>query len=130
MAIKNYGSGSKEHTNACLDNGHQDPSLHPIGLTMCDQSQYQVNMINWSTVYTSPMRRNLETTIHMFKNHLNKDNIKFVVLPILREIMLAKDDIADDVNSLMNEFTYGKYRQYGINFDFSLLLANGNPQLW
>ena len=110
MAIKNYGSNSKEHTNACLDNGHQDPSLHPIGLAMCDHSQYQVNMINWTIVYTSPMRRNLETTIHMFKNHPNKHNIKFIVLPLLRELMVAKDDIAVDVNSLIKEFTSKKYK--------------------
>ena len=46
------------------------------------------------------MRRNLETTIHMFKNHPNKQNIKFIVLPILRELFLAKDDIAIDPYSL------------------------------
>lgn len=50
------------------------------------------------------MRRNLETTIHMFKNHPNIANIKFIVLPILREILLAKDDIAVNVHSLIKEF--------------------------
>jgi hypothetical protein len=71
---------------------------------MCYHSQYQVNLINWKIVYTSPMRRNLETTIHMFKNHPNIANIKFIVLPILREILLAKDDIAVNVHSLIKEF--------------------------
>jgi len=67
-------------------------------------------MINWKTVYTSPMRRNLETTIHMFKNHHNKANIKFIVLPILTEILLAKDDIACDAYSLVKEFSSNKYQ--------------------
>ena len=63
----------------------------------------------------------------MFKNHPNKQNIKFIVLPLLRENMVAKDDIADDVNSLIQEFTDTKF---GINFDFSLLLVFKNPDLW
>ena len=87
-------------------------------------------MIDWKIVYTSPMRRNLETTIHMFKNHPNKSNIKFMVLPLLREIMIAKDDIAVDANSLIQEFSSSKYKSYGINFDFSQLEAHGKPELW
>ena len=38
MAMKKFGSDSKEHHEACLDNAYQDPSLHPIGLAMCDHS--------------------------------------------------------------------------------------------
>ena len=128
MAIKNYGSNSKEHTIACLDNGHQDPSLHPIGLAMCDHSQYQVNMINWSIVYTSPMRRNLETTIHTFKNHPNKDNIKFVILPIVREVIQDYDDIVVDYDTeIMQRYKTGSPENHGLVFDFSRFYLYGIP---
>ena len=40
------------------------------------------------------------TTIHTFKNHPNKENIKFIVLPLAREILNATCDIPMNFNDL------------------------------
>jgi len=44
------------------------------------------------------------TTIHMFKNHPNKDKIRFIVLPLVREIMNASCDIPMNFNDLVEKY--------------------------
>ena len=70
------------------------------------------------------------TTIHMFKNHPNKDNIKFIVLPIIREVLHTTNDIAMDCEELMKKYADGQAGNHGIKFDFSRLYLYGIPQLW
>ena len=67
------------------------------------------------------------TTIHMFKNHPNKANIKFVVIPLVREVLHTCCDIAMDVNELLEKYGNGKPAACGINFDFSALFLHGVP---
>ena len=69
------------------------------------------------------MQRAIMTTIHMFKNHPNRANIKFIVLPIVRESMHTSGDIAMDVNQLIQKFGHGKPASCGLNFDFSSLVS-------
>ena len=76
------------------------------------------------------MQRCLMTTIHMFKNHPYKKNIKFIVLPIAREVLGFCCDISMDVNELVEKYANGKPITCGINFDFSALYQNGVAQLW
>jgi len=47
------------------------------------------------------MQRAMMTTIEMFKNHANKDNIRFVVIPVVREVLHTINDISMDVNELV-----------------------------
>lgn len=47
------------------------------------------------------------TTIHMFKNHPDKDNIKFIVLPVVREVLHTTNDIAIDCDELMAKYADG-----------------------
>ena len=58
----------------------------------------------------------MQTTVLLFKEHPNLENIKFVVLPLIREFIVAKDDVPMDVYQLMEEFTK---ENCGIEFDFS-----------
>jgi len=53
------------------------------------------------------MQRAMMTTIHMFKNHPNKENIKFVVLPIAREVLHTTNDIAMDCEELIKMYSEG-----------------------
>lgn len=76
------------------------------------------------------MQRAMQTTIHMFKNHPNKDNMHFVVLPIVREVMHTTNDIAMDCFEMMEKFGEGKPAACGIKFDFSRLFLYGIPSLW
>lgn len=107
-----------------------DPELHPSGIEQCEAHQEEVNKIDYKVVFTSPMQRTMMTTIHMFKNHPNKDKIKFVVLPSIREVYHTTNDIAIDVFEMMEKFGEGAPMACGVNFDFSNLYHFGVPDLW
>ena len=70
------------------------------------------------------------TTIHMFKNHPNKSNIKFIVLPLVREILHTACDIASDPEKLLVDFGPRSKESHGVNFDFSALWSFAHPRLW
>ena len=70
------------------------------------------------------------TTVHMFKNHPNIDNIKFVVLPIAREVLHTTNDIAMNPEELIKKYGAGAPASHGLTFDFSAMLGYGEPQLW
>jgi hypothetical protein len=76
------------------------------------------------------MQRAMQTAIHMFKNHPNLPNIKFIVLPILREVLETSNDIAWSINDMMEKYKSGNEFSKGLNFDFSPLFMYGNPELW
>lgn len=82
-----YGRESEEFIKVNKDRSLIDPPLHPIGIMQSESHQDVVNAIDWKIVYVSPMRRAMMTAINMYCNHPNKDNINFVVLPIVREII-------------------------------------------
>ena len=107
-----------------------DPELHPVGIMQAEAGQTAVIGIDWEVVFVSPMQRTMMTTIHMFKNHPNKANIRFVVLPIVRECMNTTNDIAIDCDELMTKFAEGTPATCGIVFDFSRMFLYGIPQLW
>lgn len=65
------------------------------------------------------------TTVHLFKNHPNKDNIKFVVLPIVTESMLSSCDIGSDIYELEESF-----KDSGIKLDFGMIMSLPVPQMW
>jgi broad specificity phosphatase PhoE len=62
-----------------------DPPLLKEGVKQCEAAQVIANGINVSVVFVSPMLRTCETAIHTFKTHPNRKNIKFLVLPSLKE---------------------------------------------
>ena len=73
------------------------------------------------------MQRNLMTTINMFKNHPNKGTMKFVVIPVVREMMKFMNDVAMDINVLVQKFAPGNDICEGIHFDFSACFVFGIP---
>ena len=76
------------------------------------------------------MQRAMMTTVNMFCNHPNKDEIKFIVLPMCREIIHTMNDLCMDAFELIEKYGPGKPASKGIQFDFSMILAYGVPQLW
>ncbi len=56
--------------------------------------------------------------------------MKFVVLPIAREILHTTNDIAIPVRELVEKYKSGSPICHGINFDFSRLFLYGIPSLW
>ena len=65
------------------------------------------------------------TTIHMFKNHPRKKEIRFIVLPMAREYMRSFASVPMNIDDLMGKYRAGSERNYGIEFDWSLLLGLG-----
>ena len=125
-----FGPRSAPHIAVELDPFGMDPELHPSGIVQCEFHQEEVNKIDYKVVFTSPMQRTMMTTIHMFKNHPNKENIKFVVLPFMREVYHTTNDIAIDCFEMMDKFGEGKEAACGLNFDFSNMFMYGVPELW
>jgi len=67
------------------------------------------------------------TTINMFKNHPNVGGMKFVVIPVIREMMKFMNDVAMDINVLVEKFAPGNDICEGIHFDFSACFIFGIP---
>ena len=56
-------------------------------------------------VYVSPMRRTLQTSYNVFKNKENFKQIKFIVLPDLRENFFSACDIPNYIDDVKAEFS-------------------------
>ena len=70
------------------------------------------------------------TTVHLFKNHPNKENIKFIVLPLVRGVLRCTHGVAMESEKLMELFGEGNPAACGLKFDFSQMFAYGVPELW
>jgi hypothetical protein len=66
----------------------------------------------------------------LFKNHPNKKDIRFIVLPVAREVLETSNDIALNIDHIMEKYSQDKELCQGINFDFSYNLLHGQPRLW
>lgn len=85
-----------------------DPGLHDIGVLQSESNQELVNPVNFTVVFVSPLQRTLQTCIHLFKNHPNKKSIRFVVLPIIREVLETSNDIALDIEHIVEKYSPDK----------------------
>lgn len=130
VAKTEFGADSKEHRDVETNKDLIDPELHAIGVKQAECHQEQVNNIKFHTVFTSPMQRAMMTTIHMFKNHPDRASIKFVVLPIAREVLHTTNDICMDPFDLVKKYGEGQPEACGLVFDFSRLFIYGIPELW
>ena len=117
--MEEFGESSPEYQTVREDPSLIDPELHRVGIQQCISHQEGINEIDYRIVYTSPLQRAMMTTVNMFQNHPNKDKIKFVVLPMLREVFYSVSDIAIDCEELMQKYGEGTKAAGGIVFDFS-----------
>jgi len=76
------------------------------------------------------MQRAIQTCIHLFKDHPNKKTIRFVVLPIVREVLETSNDIALDIDVIVQKYSKDQPLCEGIHFDFSMNMLIGQPKLW
>ena len=104
-----------------------DPELHPLGAFQVEHNAPNVEGLNFKYVLVSPMQRAMQTAIHMFKNHKNLDKIKFLVVPILREIMYTANDIHVDPAKLIEKYAPGQEICQGLEFDFSMIKIGDEP---
>ena len=107
-----------------------DPDLHPIGVAQAEANAPKVNVLNVKYCLVSPMQRAMQTAIHMFKGHPNLANIRFIVEPMIHEIMHTTNDMHIDVLELIQKYAPGQEACHGLKFDFSRIMAMERPQLW
>jgi hypothetical protein len=51
------------------------------------------------------MRRTMETAYHLFKNHPDFNDIKFIIVPKAKEGIKASSDIPGNIDSIISEFS-------------------------
>ena len=104
-----------------------DPYLSHIGVNQCIAAQHTINQLPIKYVLVSPIQRTLETATLLFEAHPNRAAIKFIVLPIIREIMANPDDIPVFTLSRFKD----KYESHkDLHFDFSLVENSRNRLLY
>jgi len=104
-----------------------DAKLHPKGIEQSIEAQKNVNDKNICYVFVSPLLRALETSQLMFANHPNLGKIKFIVHPLLAEILKNANDIPNHTLKELRPKLEGleKYK-----FDFSLFDSLSKPDLY
>ena len=127
--VSAHGIESDEYRQLKIRKDLIDPQLRPEGVGQCEAAQSHAKDINVKIVFVSPMIRTCETAIHIFKGHPNKKNIKFIVLPSIKEGLNLCND---------KQGTYARLRriidpllkEHDLEFDFSLMFsAFGLPEM-
>jgi len=96
-----------------------DCSISELGKKQALQAGEQLKDINVTLVFTSPLRRCLDTTYYIFKDHKNKP--KVIVWPLIKEMLLSNCDTSDHLETIKKEFP---------DYDFSHIDALPHPELW
>lgn len=76
------------------------------------------------------MTRTLMTAANLYCDHPNLRQIKFIVLPILREKVNVSSDVSGDIYDVVERFKPGSPDAKGLVFDFSACFTFSEPQLW
>ena len=83
-----------------------------------------MNGINFKVVFVSPMLRTCTTAIELFKDHPDKDNIKFVIYPVCKESIHLCNDF---MKGPFKDQIYDKFKDpantCGLKFDFTYILG-------
>ncbi|CDW86509.1 UNKNOWN [Stylonychia lemnae] len=125
-----HGVDSDAFRQLKVDKTLTDPGLHQIGVLQCESNQDNINRINFKVVFVSPMQRAIQTAINMFKKHPNLQNIKFIILPIAREVLETSNDVSPDIEKIVEKYSPGQSICEGLNFNFSMVYLYGIPRLW
>lgn len=90
--VKDFGLESEEFRTLKNNRDLIDPDINDIGITQCKSGRPHINSIDFKVVFVSPMLRTCTTAIELFKEHPDKEKIKFVVYPVCKEsIHLCND---------------------------------------
>jgi len=107
-----------------------DAALSTIGVQQALTNAHTIFDLNITRVWVSPMRRAMQTAIHMFKGHPNIAKINFLVVPQVHEWVHCSNDLPMDVNELIKIYGQGSAEAEGLHFDFTWLFHYAQPQLW
>lgn len=127
VTVSKYGDQSDELRNLQKRRDIVDTPLHPIGAMQCEANKDSVHCLNAKYVLVSPMRRAMQTCIGMFKHHPKVKEMRFIVVPLVREILHTVCDVPSCVYELQRNFAKGEDICEGIEFDFGHLKHAGDP---
>jgi broad specificity phosphatase PhoE len=88
-----YGPHSEEMRVLKARKDFVDPPLNQMGIEQATKGQCYINQIKFRYVFVSPMIRTCMTTIYLFMNHPEKENIKFILLPPAKEVLNLCNDL-------------------------------------
>jgi bisphosphoglycerate-dependent phosphoglycerate mutase len=88
-----------------------DCDIADTGVEQAEQCAKTIKNYNVKVVFTSPLRRAMQTTLKIFENHPNKP--KIYALPILREGIYSSCDIPGDISSVLSDPDYS-----GVDFTY------------
>lgn len=92
----------------------RDPPLSQLGLKQWEKARRIANTLKVEVIVVSPLLRAIETAYEVFKEHPNFENIKFILLPKLREALDTTSDIPINILDTIEEYK-GKFK----NFDWT-----------
>ena len=101
----------------------RDCKLTAFGFKQCDKAEEAAWKIKVHTVFVSPFRRALQTAYEIFKTHPQINEIKFVLMPKMREGLNTSNDIPVDIEEIVAE-----YSSLFQNFDTSELDKYSDPK--
>lgn len=100
-----------------------DPRLTSKGVAQCEAAKSQYHAMPIKVVFVSPLKRAMETAELLFRGHPMAESIKFVVHPLLSEMLAGSNEIPCPVSE--------KIREFGPRgFDFGLFSGYKRPELY
>ena len=83
----------------------RDAQISEDGLKQCEKASTFASQLKIHTVFISPLRRPLQTAYNILKDHPMFNEMKFVIVPKMREIMSTSNDIPVNIYSVIEEFS-------------------------
>ena len=122
--VKEFGVESEEFRAFKARRDLVDPPLSELGLAQCASGREHINRIDFKVVLVSPMLRTCMTTVELFREHPNKENIKFILYPLAKESAHLCNDF---MKGPFKEQIYDQFcdpaRCAGLKFDFQFMLG-------
>ncbi|CAI2373423.1 unnamed protein product [Moneuplotes crassus] len=109
MSLRNYSIEDERILRVRKD--LRDAPLSDLGLQQCKEAQPMANRLDVGYVFVSPMKRALETAYNVFLSHPNFDNIKFIVLPMLKEAIDTTCDIPMNIKDTISDYR-NKFKKF------------------
>ena len=127
----------ESQNNSSFFNGHRvafesndgitDPRLTPRGIKQLSHTIQDLLALSPKYVFVSPLRRALETSYYLFKDHPSLPNIRFIVQPLIMERL---SNISALPTLPCNQI-FDSYRELeDFHYDFSLIDDLPDPNMY
>mmetsp|Transcript_52615 Transcript_52615/g.60465 ORF Transcript_52615/g.60465 Transcript_52615/m.60465 type:complete len:252 (-) Transcript_52615:36-791(-) len=97
-----------------FDKQYKDTELSEIGIKQCEEALEKAHKQNIGLVFTSPLRRAMETSRRLFGDHPNKPKIE--VLPEIREVFTDSGDVplpwTGELEKRFSEFDFSRLERF------------------